>query len=339
MALRKFSLLLGAVCAPLFSNAALAQNCPALKQLGNIHMKRAGAGGMGVFLIPVIINDKPKQMALSANSVTAIFPDQLQELGLQPREIRFAPNIVKQNLRFSNLVTAAGQRSEQYVHVDTLVLDRAGKFTSNDFMVAPAPPNGRTRPNLEIAGQIGLEVLSHFDLEFDLSHSTLNLFDVNHCDGQVVYWTQNPAAVVPMDFDTKGRIRVKVKLDGHDLDAVVDPGAVQDVVNLNIAEDEMKFDKTAPGVQRGPDQPSGAEVYRASFKTLSLEGITVQNPTVLLVEDKIKRQMNQTARTGTNIRNSEDNREPDITLGINLLSKLRVYAAFKEKKLYITAAE
>ena len=61
--------------------------------------------------------------------------------------------------------------------------------------------------------------------------------------------------------------------------------------------------------------------------------------TVLLVEDKLRRQLDQTARTGSNIRNGSENREPDVVIGASLMSKLRIYAAVKERKLYITGAQ
>ncbi len=318
---------------------ALAQNC-SLKQIGAINLTRAGAQGQGAFLVPVAINSTPTTMALDAgSSITALRPNAVRDLKLPVREIRQAPAVVRQALNFAAMLGPGGARSEEYTHIDTLTIGTAGNFVNSDFLILPAPAGGAGGRNADVAGVLGLGVLSHFDLELDLSNATLNLFDTEHCDGQVTYWNPASYAAIPFRFDFKGRIRLKVTIDGADLDAVLGTTAQQDTLNLDIAEDELKFDKTAAGVQRLPDRAGGAEAYRARFKSLALEGISIDNPELLVLQDVQKQRMNQGPRVGSNIRaNAEDNREPDVTLGLNMLTKLHIYIAFKEKKLYASAA-
>ncbi len=37
----------------------------------------------------------------------------------------------------------------------------------------------------------------NYDVDFDFAVGKFNLFSKDHCDGQVVYWTRSPVAVVP----------------------------------------------------------------------------------------------------------------------------------------------
>ena len=323
------SLVLSVLAAP-----AMAQSCPTLKQVGNIKLSRAGAGGQGVFLMPMLVNGTPRQMVMNLGSaITDMTPEAAADLKLPTREIDQASAIVRQALGFSGIVGAGGKRSEQYTHIDSLVVGNAVNAANIDVMLLP---KGEQRPNPNVIGNVGVGLLSHFDLELDLANSTLNLFDPKHCD-QVAYWNPAVLAAVPIHFDTKGRIRVKVFIDGTEMDAVVSTGAIPNVVSLDAAESFLKFDKTAPGVVKGPPGAGGAEQYRTGFTTVALEGITIQNPKFLVLQDKIKQQMDQRARTGTNIR-SGDNQEPDVTLGLDLLAKLHIFIDFGAKKMYVSAA-
>src|SRR3569623_1656796 len=58
------------------------------------------------------------------------------------------------------------------------------------------------------------------------------------------------------------------------------------------------------------------------FKTLSLEGMTVNNPHIRIMSD---------AALGGGLGD-------DLTLGVSFLRQLHIYIAYKEEKLYITSA-
>ena len=64
-------------------------------------------------------------------------------------------------------------------------------------------------------GTFGADYLSHFDIDFDFAQAKLRLFSQDHCDGKVVYWTQDATAltVVPFEMDDQRHITLKVILD------------------------------------------------------------------------------------------------------------------------------
>ena len=139
------------------------------------------------------------------------------------------------------------------------------------------------------------------------------------------------------DFDSKGRIVTPVTLDGYTLRGTLDTSSDVDAVNLNVAQDSMDFNVNGPGVTPVPNT-AGVATYSASFRSFSLGGITVNNPRILAIQDKLRNQVQDVPATGTNIRKTEDNRMPDFLVGNKLLQQYRVYVAPRERRLYISPA-
>jgi hypothetical protein len=92
-----------------------------------------------------------------------------------------------------------------------------------------------------------------------------------------------------------------------------------------------------------PDGHIGADEqalrYRYAFKTLTFEGVTVGNPNIEILPNVMNRNADQSHKMNTNIeRNSDDVALPVVIVGMDVLAKLHLYFAFKERKLYITEA-
>ncbi len=77
--------------------------------------------------------------------------------------------------------------------------------------------------------------------------------------------------------------------------------------------------------------------YSHAFSSITIEGLTVANPKITVVADRMG------ARLATNsIRGATQDpysRASDsLIIGMNVLKKLHIYVAYGEKKLYITPA-
>ena len=300
---------------------ALAASCAARAPLATIKMLRDSEGKM--YFVPVNINGANKLMLLSTGSGGTMFLAEAVDAMKMPVT----------DLRGATLATAVGARSFAITHPDSLSLGGT-KVASDFYAIFPAQADGDKLYKSNIVGWLGTDVLSHYDVDMDFANSTLKLYDFNDCEGA----PRAGAEGVSYDVDTKGRLVVPVKLDGIQLNGVIDTSSEYEAVNLGIAQSAMKFDVSARDVEKMPDQAvSGAKVYRHNFKSLSLDGTTIANPSIYLIEDRLKQQVRDDTKTGTNIRTAaEDNRMPDFLIGNQLLSKLHVYVASKEKKLYIT---
>jgi hypothetical protein len=121
-------------------------------------------------------------------------------------------------------------------------------------------------------------------------------------------------------------------LDGRELNAILDTGAADTVMNLSVALSDFAIDINAPNVQRidqiqaanrepGAGTPRRAEaVYRRRFESLAMNDLTVDGPMITLLPDLM----------------GQSGGLPEIIIGMSTLMKLHVYIAYRERKLYVS---
>ena len=175
-----------------------------------------------------------------------------------------------------------------------------------------------------ISGGLGSEFLRQFDLDFDFAAKTLNVMSQDHCPGKVVYWAHS-FGEVPFDLSPDGLIELPITLDGQTLRAVIDSGATDTVLSTTAAHRYFDIDRDS------------AKSPTLQMHTLTIGDVTVQNPVLYFVDDKV------THRAFVDFETSgepvDDNvRLPNLLIGNNILSKLHIYIAYKERKIYVTAA-
>jgi predicted aspartyl protease len=171
-------------------------------------------------------------------------------------------------------------------------------------------------------GTLAPQVLAAYDVDLDFGHGKLNLISPDHCPGQVAYWTKNAVAVVPIEIQDLTHIRIPVTIDGKEMKAVVDTGASTSFITMRAARRYLDIDEKDPALKlRGNIPVNGmmGPVYNYPFHSLSFGGVTVNNPRIQMVADKV---WDQT----------------DLLLGIGILRQLHIYIAYKERKMYITPA-
>ena len=154
--------------------------------------------------------------------------------------------------------------------------------------------------NPRIDGVLSPDLLRNFDVEFDFAAMTLNLFRPHACDGQAVYWTKDFVSI-PMELTKTGHTRISVTVDG-------DPNHVR---------------------------------FSHVFPTLTFDGVTVTNARFEIYPDLIgAHDPNNISRTDTRVRRIDDNLTAGnhISIGMDVLRRLRLFVAFSENKLYITPA-
>src|SRR5262249_38061454 len=152
-----------------------------------------------------------------------------------------------------------------------------------DFMISRDNPFGEG--NKEIAGLLGADILSNYDVELDFGADKMTLLSPDHCPGKVIYWNPQAVAVVPIQVTRGGDIVFPVTLDGKPVNATLDTGASDTVVNLGFAESTFGIGPTSPDVKAIDtlEHSHGSAVLRTHFKTLTFGddangSITVGNP-------------------------------------------------------------
>jgi Aspartyl protease len=210
---------------------------------------------------------------------------------------------------------------------------RLGKldFPDVSFLVVPDAATDMG----EVAGMFGMASLGSYDIELNLAQHWINLFSQDHCDGKVVYWSQSYLAA-PIRVNENGQLLVEVKLDGQSLWALIDSGASHSSIRQGDASWLFGITPQSPGAEViGTTLSADGGVlttYRAPFRTLELAGVTFNNPEIHVLPD-----IKGITLPDRNTANRRGN--PTMTLGVEELTKLRVYLAVKERMLYLTPAE
>jgi predicted aspartyl protease len=298
---------------------AVAAEC-ALKRFVSVDTLTTQDGRM---VVPVKIGDSERYLMLdTGGSISGLTQPAARELGLSSQ----ASNV--------GLIGIGGAVSRRYAVLPSFTL---GSVVSKAVKFMILPGNAPMSPDNRLAGTIAPN--PDIDLELDFVGRKLGLFSADHCDGQGVYWPATAIAAVPMRVARLGHIVIPVTLDGKDMDAALDTGSSDTILNLSVARDRFDIRMDAPDMepigQLG--QNASSTIYRRRFNTLSFAGITVANPVMNLMPDQMSQRLPNARRTGSLIREA-DRGLPDLILGMSVLSETHIYVAYREKKVYITSA-
>ena len=331
-------IILGAALVTLaLASPALAQDCGPLVLIGALPLTPDGQR----VLVPATINGQPEKMLFStAGGVTTINQKTVEALKLDTIHTG------------ARLLDAGGNASEQYVGVDFKLGDLENKDLQ--FLITPDPEAGN---NDDSAGILATDILSHYDVELDLSENKLNLFSQKHCDGHVVYWHPAAVAVMPITLEKprgvtiQGHLKpiprrdvhvwVDVMLDGKPFKAAINTGTARSTISAKAAKYILDVSADSPGAVKMEtfNGGSGPQPFGYAFKTLTFDSVTVTNPHMVVVPDLIgSKDPDNTINTDSRVRRQYDDLGPDITIGMDVLKKLRTYIAFGERKLYVTPA-
>jgi predicted aspartyl protease len=298
------SVLLACACA----QPAASADC-SLKLVNTVPIKMAHEGQRVV--VPVTINGTQKQFLLDTGGVvTQISAAAVEELTLPQ---------VDSDVKLLDLY---GNASTDAAKVDTLVLGRLGDRNTR-------LPIMTFKDNDLFSGILAADYMGKYDIELDFAGGKMNYFSPDHCEGKVVYWPAAAIAVVPMRF-VDHHLNLDVTLEGHPLRAMIDTGAPR--TTLYMAEASRTFGITAE---------DGDKPFEHVFQKLSFEGLEVGNPHIAIIPDKTgSKDPNNDFVTGGRLHRIDDAdvSDPVMLIGMNILSKLHLYIAFNEQKIYITPA-
>lgn len=185
-----------------------------------------------------------------------------------------------------------------------------------DFMVDKNTP---TKPIEKDGGVLGLNLLTRYDLEIDNAGKAISLFHEDHCSGAGVHWSDE-ALTLTIDrrrpekyLGTEVRAKdyenqivfpiARAVVGGKEASVLFDTSSARTTVDTFFAKDHLDVNPAPP--------------FKHTFKTFTVSGITFDNMTADLVR------LNQV----------------DVVLGMNELKKLRLYFAFKDGMIHVTAAD
>ena len=196
----------------------VAQACQVVSK-ATITLARAGTG----VLVPVTVNGTTADFLLDTGAERSV-------IGLQAADRLH----VARDEWVSTDIQGAGGRDRRRLGrpasltLGGLALRRHTVAADNSVVIGPIPETVDGKP---VAGLLGQDFLSAFDLDLDLPAGTLTLFGVNACSGRFLPW-RVPYQAVAAWRPVRNILAVPVSVGGARLEALLDTGALQSVITL-----------------------------------------------------------------------------------------------------------
>lgn len=315
--------LAGIALLALISQPALAaDNCAPLKLVNDVPLKMTAGDRRA--LVPVTINGVEETFLLdTAGFASQIWPSVAKKLALPIGDSA------------GKITDFYGHAAESEAMVSKFGL---GRLLAQDtsLLISTSTFDQEDGPYV---GLLAADFMGRYDTELDFAGGKMRYFSTDHCDGHVIYWPAGALAVVDMRFGSDHHIVVPVTLDGHPFKATLDTGSPNTLIRAPEAKRVFALDTPGSGDTPMPDL-DGMKRFGHVFSKLEFDGIAINNPHVVVFPDLVgKHDPNNDYQTGSRVARVDDvDSNPAITIGMNILSKLHLYIAFKERKLYITPA-
>ena len=307
------------------ASPSLGAECAAPRTLSTIALTLTDNG---ILMAPATLVGQRKMMIVDTGGFNGmLFPGAPRQLGLATGNSRVGA------------ITVDGAFSRTITVVPEIVFGRL-RATNYKFLVE-AGADSSDIPDDAPFGLIAADILQNYDVDFDFAASKLNLIDPNHCPGQAVYWQASKVAVIPFRMDKSFHITFPVTVDGKDLTAMLDTGASRTTMNVNVANAKLRIHRDAPDVEKIGELKGDAytaSIYQHQFKTIAFGDVVIRDPMVVLIPDMTKKYFPTHTAVTSLIPEPEQRGLSDLLIGMSSLSKLHVYIAYKERKLYITEA-
>jgi hypothetical protein len=308
-----------AILAACLGSPAHAADC-SLKIVNSIPIT-LGANGTRV-LVPVIINGTKETFLLdTGGALTQISASAAHDLNLP---------IGESSVKMLDLYGAAAAGA---VHVKTFTL---GRLQDRETTLPLMTSTFKDEP---YAGLLAADYMGEYDVEMDFSGGNINYFSRDHCEGKVIYWPAAAIAAVPFRLQNY-HLTLSVMLDGRPIKAMIDTGSPDTVLFSSAAKQAFGVTADSPGAEKLGEE-GGEKIFEYVFKNLSFEGLTVSNPHIAVSPDRTgSKDPNNGYVTGSRVHREDDAdpTDPVMLIGMNILSKLHLYIAFNEHKIYITPA-
>ena len=237
------------------------------------------------------------------------------------------------------LLTTGGRQHDEIHFMTTRVGEASiGLWGKKDFDidVRDGPVNfGLPRA----VGVLGLDVLSGFDVEFDVKGAQVNLFVPQGCEAaNLAYWSDSYNAVDMVRLSNSPEIFALAKVNGQDLIAgfrstITYSGLFQD------AAERVGVKPESPGVIRVAEVAVAAgqtmTVWRASFDSFSLDQEVIK-PAVLSFNGRVIKDRGGLRVTGERV--ARGGETYDMTIGADFIASHRILFSNSQRKIYFTYA-
>lgn len=183
---------------------------------------------------------------------------------------------------------------------------------------------------------LGDDFFSQADVEFDLAHNAVRLYQAKDCQGiSLAYWTTEPAGEVPIEAGPK--VWLTIAINGKPVRAQLDSGSSTSVLAMPEAA-RLGVTPQTPGVVAGGcDIGLGSKTvdsWIAPFESFAIGNEIIRNPRIRFAD---LWQHTTYTETGSRLP-SHLAGLPQMLLGADFLRAHRVLIAHSQRKMYFTYA-
>lgn len=224
----------------------------------------------GVY-VPAGIAGQPMKLLVDTGGATSMLTDStVSALGLARYPIRTA-----------RITMYGGLNIDSFVRVDQVKVGGIAAAPATFFVL----PDSRIP--YALSGTIAPDFLSRYDVEFDFPNARMNLYAPGCAP-------IDAHAALPIKQDNVRHVIVPVQVDGRTVMAMLDTGASRSDFSLETAQ--RMFGPGLSSLRRatGADVEDG--LYSHPFRTLTIGGVTVTSPNLVLVPDRIARRPENSPR-------------------------------------------
>jgi hypothetical protein len=297
-----------------FGASVQAQDCTPLATLKMNHAEPDSE----IRTVPVSINGVERQMVLdTGGAITQMSRRTIQELNLPLR--RSGAKVFDINGRVSSRFTLIEKFGFGHLERDKAAL-----------MVWPEP----ARP---WAGILAQDMLQPYDIDMDFASDELKMY-ARDCPRPPA-WTRD-ASRVPMR-NRGWHLHIPLVLDGRTYDGIFDTGSRNTIMRMPAARRDFGVGPDTHEMKRYPaiNGVPTLDGYLHNFSKLSVGGVAVDSPQLLLVPDVMNRNADRSPLARSRARRHNDGLVlPELTLGMNVMKNLRLYISFSEEALYVAPA-
>lgn len=298
----------------------LADGCK-LERISEVPMSVTSTGQV---VVPVEINGIHVKMAVdTASSLTNIYSGATAALNLKP-----ADSLKRGVLR------VGATNLTQTVHINSLNMAKV-RWEMVSALVYPW--NKQYTPLLtddDVVGSLGQSMFAGVDLELDFGAHKLRVYTQKHCPGDVVYWSAK-FDVLPLQKDALGDLYIAMMANGMRMEATMATMSTTSAMEEDVAKKLLGLDRTSAGI----DAAAGSDgCSNCGSITLQAQGLEIRNARVRMVRTISPGcHFTEPGRLTAAVKYDCAGAFP-LHLGMNVLSKLHLYFANGEKKLYFTDA-
>ncbi len=241
-------------------------------------------------------------------------------------------DLVRHDARTSRMVGIGGETP-----VETTVIDRfeVGDAVRTNWRILVAGEHDFG----EVAVVLGDDFFQRVDVEFDLAHNAVRLFQTKDCEGtSLAYWASGDIGVVELDavFAAAPTIELSAAINGRPVRAQLDSGAFRSILTKSQAASLGVTPETPGVIPAGCSEGVGRkplESWIARFDSFDIGNERIRDPTIRFAD-----MWKDATFASTGSRLAQTLVEPDMLLGVDFLRAHRVLVAHSQRKMYFTYA-